>query len=209
MSKKKWSSNDISYLKRFASSKKLEDLAQRFDTDIKNVKAKLAELQLESKEGPVDTGATSDPLFQLFEQGLAAMHEEKWADAAEKLERVATESDLLDLTARARQYLAICKARHTPNKKDSSTDLFTLAVYHKNRGELDEALKLSQKHGKTERDLYLQASIHSLAGDDDKAESLLAKAIEMNEENRVHAFHDADFRELRDDEKYAHLFGLS
>ena len=37
----------------------------------------------------------------------------------------------------------------------------------------------------------------------------LSRAIELNAKNRVHAFHDPDFAELRKDRDLRQLFGLS
>jgi hypothetical protein len=43
----------------------------------------------------------------------------------------------------------------------------------------------------------------------DEAVQALAKAVELNPKNRIHAFHDADFAELRKNRDQRHLFGLS
>ncbi len=45
-----------------------------------------------------------------------------------------------------------------------------------------------------------------MQGDLEKAAKALGGAIEMNPKNRVHAFHDPDFGELRRSQEYASLF---
>lgn len=207
---KQWSSSEINYLKRFAASKRLDELAQRFDTDVDDVKSKLAELKLASKEGPVETSRAEDPLVGTYEKAFEAMYKGDWKKAVKGFEEVLADSDLLDLTGNARQYLAVCRERLSDEESQDS-DPFTAAVFHKNRGELDDALAVIEKKGdgKDERFVYLTASIHSLSGEEKKAVEALKKAIELNEQNRVHAFHDPDFAGLRENQEYAHLFGLA
>jgi len=209
---KQWSQSDINYLKRFAASKRLDELAQRFDVEVEEVRARLAELKLASKDGPADAGATTDPLFIYFEAGLTAMHEGRWGDAIARFEQVAAESDLLDLSGRARQFLAICRQRQSPGDGMAAReDPFLLAVFHKNQGRYEEALKICHGNAGSEQDerfVYMQASLHCLVGDPEKAASMLEQAIRLNSENRVHAFHDPDFAGLRKRQDYAYLFGL-
>ena len=62
---------------------------------------------------------------------------------------------------------------------------------------------------KDERFAYLAASIHAAEGRTDEAAKALSRAIELNPKNRVHAFHDPDFAELRGTRDHRQLFGLS
>lgn len=208
---KKWKDTEINYLKRFAASKRLDELAQRFDREPAEVRSKLAELGLASKDGPAAAGTATDPLVENFEKGLEALHKGDWATAEKQFGRVVEESDLLELTGRARQYQAICLARLGEGKGGEEEDPFVRAVYHKNRGEYEAALKLcdgSPEEG-DERFLYLAASIHALQGREEEAAEALERAVELNPKNRVHAYHDPDFAELRQDPERAALFGLA
>jgi hypothetical protein len=207
---KRWSTSEISYLKRFAAGKRVSELAQRFGTAAEEVRAKLTELKLASKEGPAGPSSASDPLLGLFEEGLKALYGKRWAEAEEKLEKVARGADLLDLKSRARQMLLACR-QHLPaeGRKAERPDPYLAAVVHKNRGEFDEALALASGAGNSdERFLYLSASIFALTDRKAEAAKALSRAIEANPQNRVHAFHDPDFAELRRTKDYAHLFGL-
>jgi tetratricopeptide (TPR) repeat protein len=205
---KKWSQSEISYLKRFAASKRLDELAQRFEADPAQVRAKLLELGLGTKEGAA-TEVRPDPLVADFEGGIKALYASDWAAAEELLGRVAAESDLLDLGGRARQYLAICRARRAETET-AAEDPYLLAVFRKNRGEYAAALKLCDGKARSddERFLYLAASIHALEGRTAEAVRALTRAIELNPKNRVHAFHDPDFAKLREEREHARLFGL-
>jgi hypothetical protein len=73
-------------------------------------------------------------------------------------------------------------------------------VVAKNRGDYAAVLEVCARggrRGKDERFAYLAASALALSGDLDEAVKVLQQAIELNPENRVHAFHDPDFRVLR------------
>jgi tetratricopeptide (TPR) repeat protein len=208
---KHWTPNELSYLKRFAAGKRIADLAQRFGAKPDEVKAKLAELKLHSKEGPVEPVAGADPMVAVFEAGLKALYSQRWAEAEQKLAQAAAGADMLDLKSRARQMLAVCRQRRdTGSGPGERSDPYLAAVVHKNRGEYDEALALASRGAAAsdERFLYLAASIYALTDRAAEAVKALSRAIEANPVNRVHAFHDPDFAELRRDADHAHLFGL-
>src|SRR5436309_9919706 len=62
--------------------------------------------------------------------------------------------------------------------------------YEKNRGNLAEALEMSRKGGRDQKDerfAYLAASIHALENRWDEAAQTLARAVELNPKNRIHA----------------------
>ena len=136
--------------------------------------------------------AGPDPALDALTQGLAALQAKDWAKAAERFEEVVRESDRPEVRDRARQYL--------------------MASRQKNRGNLKEALEISHKGGRDQKDerfAYLTASLHALEGRWDEATQALNKAIELNPKNRIHAFHDPDLAELRKNRDLRPLFGLS
>ena len=74
------------------------------------------------------------------------------------------------------------------------------------------ALEISRKEGRDQKDerfAYLTASIHAVEERLDEAAQALARAVELNPKNRIHAFHDPDFAELRKNRDLRPLFGLS
>jgi tetratricopeptide (TPR) repeat protein len=163
------------------------------------------------------TPALDDPALDTFTQGLQALHQKSWAKAAELFEAALEQSDRADLSARARQYLATARQQMAEPpargaKSQGDEDPFLQAVFEKNRGNLEAAMALCRKEGRDQKDerfAYLSASIHAVEGRLDEALQTLTRAIELNPKNRVHAFHDPDFAELRSNRDHRELFGLS
>jgi len=180
----------------------------------------MAKATTKAKSQPETPKAASrpvgDPDLDAFTAGLAALQNKDWAKATELLERVVGETDRPEVRERARQLLAVSrqKAQEAGGKaaKEPDADPYLLAVYQKNRGELQAALDLCRKDGrdtKDERFAYLAASIHAVEGRIDEAAQALNRAAELNPKNRIHAFHDPDFAELRKNRDHRPLFGLS
>ncbi len=157
---------------------------------------------------------TVDPVLAKFNKALETLHTKSWAKAAELFEGIIQESDVPELRERARQYLGACRLQEQKALGDvpaADEDPYLRAVYEKNRGNYAAALELVKKNGgdKDERYAYLAASIHAADGRKDEAAKTLTRAVELNAKNRVHAFHDPDFAELRRDPEHRQLFGLS
>lgn len=157
---------------------------------------------------------TVDPVLAKFNQAVEALHGKSWSAAAGMLESVIQDSDVPELRERARQYLSACRLQEQKSKGETPStdeDPYLRAVFEKNRGNYAAALDLVKKNGgeKDERFAYLAASIHALEGRRDEAAKSLIRAVELNAKNRVHAFHDPDFAELRRDAEHRQLFGLS
>lgn len=157
---------------------------------------------------------TADPVLKTFTQALEALHKKSWAKAAKLFENVIETTDLPEVRARAQQYLAACR-QHLEEKGDAAPvddDPFLHALFEKNRGNLAAALEACKQGGRDQKDerfAYLAASIHASEGRTDEAAKVLARAIELNSKNRIHAFHDSDFAELRGHPSHRQLFGLS
>lgn len=166
-----------------------------------------------------------DPTIEMYAEGLAALQQKKYARAVELLEKVLEESDRPDLRDRARQLLAASREKAAeagqgegkPKGKakeaaaaPEETDPFLRAVFEKNRGNHEAALEIARQHEqKDERFAYLVAAIHAAENRLDDAAKALSRAAELNPKNRIHAFHDSDFAELRKNKEYRHVFGLS
>jgi len=155
-----------------------------------------------------------DPVLTTFHKALEALHGRSWAQAAKLFESVIQESDVPELRERARQYLSACRLQEQKAQGDvpaPDEDPYLRAVFEKNRGNYAAALDLVKKNGgeKEERFAYLAASIHAAEGRKDEAAKSLTRAVELNAKNRVHAFHDPDFADLRRDPEHRQIFGLS
>lgn len=199
--------SEIEYMKRYGGTKTPEELAQRFDTDVDTVAAKLRELGL---GGATEKPVLSDPALGSFEKGHEALYDGKYEAAVKHFEKVLEESDQMELIARAKQLLGICR-EHLSDEPEDESDAYLRAVMRKNRGDLDGALEIVKKEDETlesPRFAYLAASIHALAQRADEAMETLNRAIELDSKNRVYAYHDPDFAILHDDDQAEELFDV-
>jgi tetratricopeptide (TPR) repeat protein len=154
--------------------------------------------------------AGPDSGLAAYADALKAMHKQDWARAVKLFAQVAADDDAPEIAARARQYLAAARQRlEAEESRQDHEDAFLAAVFEKNRGNLAPALEICRRGGrekKDERFAYLAASIHALEGRSEEAAQALSQAVELNPKNRIHAFHDADFAELRKDPGFRQLF---
>ena len=166
------------------------------------------------RRGQSASQAGADPAIDALTKGLAALQKKDWQKAAGLLEKAVGLADRPELRERARQFLAASrqKAQAEEAKPARGVDPYLQAVYEKNRGNFKEALEISRRAGRDQKDerfAYLAASIHALENRLEEAAQALARAVELNPKNRIHAFHDSDFTELRKNRDYRSLFGLS
>jgi tetratricopeptide (TPR) repeat protein len=197
---KRWRREDETYLKRYAKQKSTAELAERFGVGHEDMEKKLTQLGLATAAGPPKQREVRiDPAIEVFASGLEAFHARKWDKAKAAFERVLAESDQTDLLSRARLYRDQTALRASAAPAEAS-DPYLEAVVAKNRGDYATVLEICARggrRGKDERFAYLAASALALSGELDEAVEVLQQSIELNPENRVHAFHDPDFRVLR------------
>jgi hypothetical protein len=153
-----------------------------------------------------------DAALIAYTDALKAMHKQDWARAVKLFEKVAHDDDRPEIAARARQYLAAAHQRlEEAEAKPGQEDAYLKAVFEKNRGNLAAALEICRRGGREKRDerfAYLAAAIHVLENRLEEAAEALSQAVELNPKNRIHAYHDADFAELRKDRELRQLFDL-
>ena len=197
---KRWRKEDETYLKRYAKQKSVAELADRFGVGLEDVEKKLVAMGLASSGGhPKRREVRVDPAIEVFAGGLEAFHAKKWDKARAAFERVLAESEQTDLLSRARLYRDLVQRRVEETAAEDA-DPYLEAVVAKNRGDYPAVLEICSRggrRGKDDRFAYLAASALALSGDLEEALKVLQQAIELNAENRVHAFHDPDFRALR------------
>jgi len=160
--------------------------------------------------------AVHDPALDTLTEGLQALQTKDWSRAAELFESVLEQSDRTDLSARARQFLASARQQLAAGKpaatSQEASDSFLQAVFEKNRGNFKAALDLCRREGREQTDerfAYLAAAIHAAEDRMEEAVQALSRAIELNPMNRVHAYHDSDFAEIRRDRDHRQLFDVS
>jgi tetratricopeptide (TPR) repeat protein len=204
---KRWRKEEQTYLKRYAAKKTAADLAKRFKTDVAELTIQLEELELSSKDGLGYKEPYVDPTLTEYEAGLQAYYAGKWSVAAKKFDQVAAQSDQPDIVSRARIFLTACQEHDAG--EEVSEDPYLDAVAAKNRGEYDAALELCARggrRGKDERFAYLAASALALDEQTEEAIKVLLQAIEMEPQNRIHAFHDPDFASLKGEPGFDALY---
>lgn len=166
--------------------------------------------RIEAAAPPASRGRLGrEPLLEIYEAALLALHHGRLAEAEGLFARVAHDCDQPELADRARQFHAVCQRDLATGEPAAGQDPYLLAVYEKNRGNLARALELSHTASEQdERFAYLVASIHALEARTGDARRALGKAIDMNRKNRVYAYHDPDFAALRESEDFAPLFAF-
>jgi tetratricopeptide (TPR) repeat protein len=205
---KRWKKEEITYLKRYAKQRTLEELTARYQIEAEMVQAKLSELGLKTSDGMGKVDLSDDPIVKLFERGAKAVHTGKYAEARPLLERVVAESDLSEVMHRAEQYLAVCE-RYGEKPGTTGGDAYLEAVLIYNEGDLDGAEDLCKRAGRMEKDdrfAYLGAAVAASREDFELAEARLSKAIELNDRNRIQAREDLDFGAMREQPEFEELF---
>jgi len=201
---KRWKKAELGELEKVAATQTVEELANRFELEEAAMRKKLSDLGLIAR-----TGRMNDPSLAVYEKGIKALYKKQWQNAAKHFEQVVAQTDQRDLAERSRRFLEVCGENLKEAKAGDDDDPFLLAVVERNLGNLDEALAMCARGGrqnKDERFAFLAASIYSLQGDFDKAVGLLSTAIEQNPKNRILAFVDSDFDELRESPEHTHIF---
>ena len=87
---KRWKSEEITYLRRYAKVKLTSELAERFKIEPDELTAKLTELGLASKDSVVEIRIEHDPLVKVYTRGTKALYAKKWRDAKTLFERANT-----------------------------------------------------------------------------------------------------------------------
>jgi hypothetical protein len=161
------------------------------------------------KPAPPKPPPAKDSGLAGYTDALTAMHKQDWAKAVRLLDRLAVDDDQPEIAARARVFLLAAKQRLGSGEEEGGEDAYLQAVFEKNRGNLASALEICRRGGrdkKDERFAYLTASVYALEGRSEEAAQALTQAVELNPKNRINAYHDADFAELRKDRDFRHLF---
>lgn len=155
----------------------------------------------------VEPAGADKASVERFERALDLLHREQW-DAADRAFTQVVESDPGSTIAeRARVFREVCRKKLDPSS-EVGDDLYLTAVMAKNTGDLESAAEACSRGGLKGRDArfaYLAAAVESLRGNRDEAARLLAKAIELDPANRVHAFWDPDFADARKSQELAPL----
>ena len=204
---KRWKKDETTYLKRYADARRVEELANRFATDVDAVRAKLDEMGLEAVDHQ-RLASEPDPGIEPLEKGIKALYAKKYAQAEKLLNEAESKAVQTDVANLARRYLAATRSRRAVPDK-STADPYLEAVFERNQGNFAAALEICSRGGRQSKDqrfAHLAASIYAASGEAAKAAKFLEVAIQLNPRNRVLAYHDSDFAAMREDPEYAELF---
>jgi tetratricopeptide (TPR) repeat protein len=159
------------------------------------------------EDAKVESSSADRASIGRFEKALQLLHREQWEEAGKAFAQVAEADPGSSIAERARVFREVCRKKldRAPVVED---DLYLSAVVAKNAGDLEAAMETCNRGGLKGRDprfTYLAAAVEGLLGNRDEAARLLLKAIEMDPVNRVHAFWDPDFAEVRKSPEVATL----
>jgi tetratricopeptide (TPR) repeat protein len=152
--------------------------------------------------------AAEQAAVERFEKALQLLHRKQWDEAAKAFSQVAEGSPGSSISDRARVFREVC-LRKLSNEPVVQGDPYLTAVVAKNRGDLDAAMESCNRADakvKDPRFTYLAAAVEGLRGNQDEAVRLLLKAIELDPANRVHAYWDPDFVDVRKSPELQPLF---
>jgi len=159
--------------------------------------------------------ATSAALSRLV-KGIELIHKKDFKKARKEfhslLQSYPNETEIL---VRARTYILICEREEAPSKntETSTVQLYALGVLEHNNENYDDAISYFHKSLKNHPDAdyiyYSIAASMAMKGDLPASIENLKKAIELNEDSRIHAKNDSDFSVFEEDTEFAELVGMS
>lgn len=155
-----------------------------------------------------------DPRFvqavQSYEAGLKLMQEHKFDRAKALLEKLVS-GPSRELADRAQMHLNTCNQQlsRVGTTFKSAGEHYDYAVALINGGDYEEARnhldKLLKQQPKADYALYGLAIVDALTNKTEDCLQHLAKAIEINPQNRFQARNDSDFQNMADDPRFTEL----
>jgi len=166
------------------------------------------------KKAPPTRTASLDKAIADFDQAVKVFSREDYSKAAALFDAIIGEyPSEREICDRARVYGSVCRVRTAgaQPKPKGAEELYYQGVVAANDGRLDDAVGLLEQAAKVEPDNdkvhYQLGAVCGLKHDTASAIAHLARAIELNPSNRVHALNDADFDGLREDAQFMGLLG--
>jgi tetratricopeptide (TPR) repeat protein len=218
---RKWTDDDTRWLRANFGRLDVQKISYELGVPLEEVQKRLKTLKLAAPEpaparkAPASLREAQKELSAArkeYEKAMDAFHKRRFDEAARRFEElVEKHPDEKEFRDRAKMYLAACrngkKARAAA--PGDAEDLYHVAVFEKNRGNLGKALDLLKKTaGKRDGDgrlHYLAACCHALQGDIDQAITNLKKAIAADDQNRIQARLDTDLTALRGHQGFAEI----
>jgi len=160
------------------------------------------------------TKTTTAALSQLG-KGIELIYRKDFKKARNELSTlVKSYPEETEILARARSYIQICNREEQAQKKPEipQDQLYSLGVLEHNKANYDLAISYFQdslkKHPDADYIYYSLAASLAMKGDRQAFLDHLKKAIELNEDSRIHARNDNDFSAYETDQEFAELLGI-
>jgi tetratricopeptide (TPR) repeat protein len=148
----------------------------------------------------------------LYERGLEALQRRDFSTAAERLREVLTRyPEERDLLERVRLYLRVCEREAGPREASPKTseERIYAATLALNAGATGDAMghlrRVTEEDPDNDHAQYMLSAVHAQRGDTETALAHLARAIELNAENRALARRDPDLEALRGEDGFRAL----
>jgi tetratricopeptide (TPR) repeat protein len=158
---------------------------------------------------------TTTAALALLEKGIGHIHKRDFKKARAELKTLLeTYPGEVDILARARSYIRICKREEAAQRKPPATtdQLYALGILEHNKANYDSAisyfLQSLESHPEADYIYYSVAASLAMKGDLPEAVKNLRKAVELNEDSRIYAKNDADFFALQTQKEFMELVGL-
>ena len=159
----------------------------------------------QEEQAAFDAKQARQDALGVYERGLAAVQRRDFPDAVTAFQELLDgHPEARELQERSRLYLRVCERETArPVPPESPEELVYAATVALNNGALDESLSHLQQaveqDAGDERAHYMLAVVYAQTNRPDLATTHLAKAVELEPENRTLARHEADFETLRKD----------
>ncbi|HVJ09116.1 MAG TPA: tetratricopeptide repeat protein [Acidisarcina sp.] len=145
-----------------------------------------------------------------YQSGLQWMQQGKFEKARVLFQKL-VDSGPPELGERARVYLVACERNareskltfgNTGEQYDYAISLLNTGYYEEAREQFEDILRTDSAADYAH---YGLAILHSMTGQGEGCLDHLAKAIELNSQNRIQARSDSDFQDMADDPRFTEL----
>jgi tetratricopeptide (TPR) repeat protein len=148
--------------------------------------------------------------FQHYQNAMQFLQEGKFEKARVLFEKI-SQDGAPELLERTRVYLMVCERHSAQHKLTFPTmeEQYDYAISLLNTGNYEDARdhfdKLIEKKSDADYAHYGLAVLNSMTGQAEECLGHLARAIELNPQNRIQARTDTDFNDMADDPRFTEL----
>ncbi|NOZ14218.1 MAG: hypothetical protein GXO69_11350 [Acidobacteria bacterium] len=142
-----------------------------------------------------------------YEKALELLGKEKFREARNAFEKLVAKAENSQFREKCNAHIRYCDEKSKEKEAVKNVDPVARAVFLLNRKEFEESIATLQpvlkKDPQNDVLIFILAAAHAGMGDEEKAITLLKKAVSLNPANKLHAQRDVLFENLQ--EKLAEL----